>query len=196
MAGVEGPAVAFRGLVSGHQFTHAANRPPIFRETKYAAQPRSSPGAHNKESLPHPSLVSGAGWDTTIATEGPLGFSPTKTRPPILEETYAAKPRSNLSPGADAFTSQALSQAAPRDQSNLAERIGGHPSIKRISKGQIGLCRDQSCWTVGFYLLIGVRYLPDPKERGARGTLGVVFGASRPRPPARHAGMDATGPAL
>ena len=42
-----GPAVPFRRLASGHEFTHAATRPPFFREIKYAAKPRSSPaGPH------------------------------------------------------------------------------------------------------------------------------------------------------
>jgi hypothetical protein len=35
-----------------------------------------------------------------------------------------------------------------------------------------------------FFLPIEVRSLPGPQERGTGDTLGVVFGASRPRPPA------------
>ena len=45
-----GPAVAFESalrLVSGRGFSHAANHPPISREIKYAAKPRSNPrGRH------------------------------------------------------------------------------------------------------------------------------------------------------
>ena len=39
-----GPAFVFR-FVTGHGFSHAATRPPIFREIKSAAQPRPNPTA-------------------------------------------------------------------------------------------------------------------------------------------------------
>jgi len=50
--------------------------------------------------------------------------------------------------------------------------------------GSMPVCRDRSCWTVGFFLPVEVRSLPGPQVPGTGGTLCVVFGVSRPRPPA------------
>jgi len=48
----------------------------------------------------------------------------------------------------------------------------------------MGVYRDRFCWAVGFFLPIEVRSFPGPQGRGTGGTLSVLFGASRPRPPA------------
>ena len=70
---------------------------PLYEKSSTRRSRDQIPTHHNQR-LPHPSLISGEGWDTTIASEGACGFSLTKNHPPILRETkYAAKPRSNLS---------------------------------------------------------------------------------------------------
>jgi len=44
------------GLVSGPGFSHAANRPPILRKTKYAAKPRQKKKRARNRPSPEPSL--------------------------------------------------------------------------------------------------------------------------------------------
>jgi hypothetical protein len=47
-----------------------------------------------------------------------------------------------------------------------------------------GRYRDRFCKTVGFFLPIEVLSFPGPQQQGTGGSLGVVFVASRTRPPA------------
>ena len=65
-----------------------------------------------------------------------------------------------------------------------AGEISGVGGLGKVIAGRIGACRDESCWTKSCLLSIEFRSLPGPQGQGTGGTLGVVFGTSRPRPPA------------